>query len=133
MQKLTRELIGTKTPLTQTDSESIRLRMSELGYLDPSIILKTDDTVNVDIDKNIYTISTNLQILNESTTVDGSSTITLNKVNLGIQEVLVNMELTNDDPAYGEITDYAVTNNVITLNTSDYNNKLAVVKYLTSK
>jgi len=133
MQRLTNQLIGPRVPLTSTDSENVRLRLSDIGYLDTSLILKTDDTVKVSIDRNIYTISTNLQIISEESTVSSSSTITLSKENFGIQEVLVNMEESNDDPAYGEIKNYTVTDNIITLNTADYNNKLTYIKYLSTK
>lgn len=133
MQRLTNQIIGTRAPLSINDSENIRLRMSSLGYLDASIIIQTDNTVNVTIDKNIYNISTNLQIISENTIVSNEQTIMLNKSNFGIQEILVNMELTNDDPAYGEITEYTVLDNIITLNTTEFNNKVAIVKYLTTK
>jgi len=132
MQRLTFELIGVRTPTTEADSETVRTRMSDIGFIDPSIILKTDNTVNVLRDKNIYTISSNLTIESEFNTVSSSSTITLKKDNYGTQEVLINVE-TSDAPGYAEIIDYTTTGNVITLNTHDYDNKDAFIKYLTSK
>ena len=74
MQRLTFELIGVRTPTTEADSETVRTRMSDIGFIDPSIILKTDNTVNVLRDKNIYTISSNLTIESEFNTVSSSST-----------------------------------------------------------
>ncbi len=132
MQRLTFEMIGVRTPTTQTDSESVRIRMSDVGYIDPSIILKTDNTVNVIRDKNIYTISTNLSIDNEINSVSETSTITLLKDNHGIQELLVNAD-TIGNPGYVEVTDYTVVGNVITLDSTDYNGKEAFIKYLTTK
>ncbi len=132
MQRLTFELIGVKTPLIQGNSEEIRIRTSELGFIDPSIILKTDDTVNVIRDKNIYTIQTNLHIDNEPNVVSDTSTITLTKSNHGIQELLVNAD-TYGDPGYVEVTDYTVVGSVITLDSDEYNGKEAFIKYLTTK
>jgi len=132
MQRLTFELIGVRTPTAQADSETVRIRMSDIGFIDPSIILKTDNTVNVSRDKNIYTISSNLTIENEINAVSSTSTITLNKDNHGIQELLVNAD-TIGNPGYVEITDYTTTGNVITLDSQDYDNKEAFIKYLTSK
>ena len=132
MQQLTNELIGVKAPLTSINSEEIRIRTSELGFIDPSIILKTDDTVSVTRNNHIYTISTNLSIDNEENVVSDSSTITLNKDNFGIQELLVNADDAGD-PGYVELIDYTVSDRIITLSTSDYDGKEAVIKYLTTK
>ena len=131
MQQLTFELIGVKSPLTESNSEDIRLRTSELGFIDPSIILKTNNTVSITRDNNIYTISTNLIIDNESALVSSTNTITLSKDNYGIQELLVNAD-TADDPGYVEIVDYTVSGNIVTLDTTEYNGKEAIVKYLTT-
>jgi hypothetical protein len=132
MQSKTFELIGVKAPLTQSNSEEIRIRTSELGFIDPSIILKTDETVSISIDKHIYTISTNIKIDTETNIVSSTQTITLLKENLGIQELLVNAD-SDDDPGYVEIVDYTVQDNVITLDSDEYNGKEAVIKYLTTK
>lgn len=131
MQRLTFDMIGTRSPLTVNDSEIVRLRMNSIGYLDPSIILRTDSSVKVSIDKNVYTISTNVTLITESHIVSSSGTIILNKLNLGIQEVLVNMD-TELDPAFGELMTYSTNNNIISLNTNDYNGKTAYIKYLTT-
>jgi len=133
MQNTTFNMIGVKVPLTISDSENIRLRMSDLGYLDPSLILQTDNSVNVTINKNVYTISSNLHIIQETPIISNDSTITLSKPNFGILEVLVNMEATNVTPAYGELMDYTVSTNVITLNSIEYKNKLSSIKYLSTK
>ena len=132
MQRLTNEMIGVKIPLSKLDSEDYRIRLSALGFIDPSIILKTDNTVMVSRKKNIYTISTNLSIDNEKNIVTDDSTIILHKDNHGIQEILVNVD-TVDDPGYAEITDYTVVERVITLDTDEYNGKDTFVKYLTHK
>lgn len=132
MQRLTFELIGAKAPLTQLNSEDIRTRTSELGFIDPSIILKTDNTVSVSINKNIYTISTALSADVETGLVSTSSTITLLKDNHGIQDVLVNIEK-KGEPAYVEYFNYTIVNGVITLNTADYDDKEYIIKYLTTK
>jgi len=131
MQRLTFELIGTRAPATETDSESIRIRMNGIGYLDPSIILKTDPTVKITRENNIYTISSNLTIINEANTVSGTDII-LNNKNYGIQELLVNADDLGD-PGYVEITNYIVTDSVITLDTMDYDGKEAFIKYLSVK
>lgn len=132
MQRLTFNMIGSRQPVSVLNPEDVRERMSRLGYLDPSMILKTDNSVVISIDKNIYTISSNLTFTNEENIVTTSGTIVLTKDNFGVQEVLVNMELTNDEPAYGELTNYNVVGNTITLNTQEFNNKLAHIKYLTT-
>jgi len=131
MQRLTFELIGNKTPLTENNSEDIRLRTSSLGFIDPSIILKTDNTVSITRNNNIYTISSNLIIGSETTIVSDTSSITLLKDNYGIQELLVNAD-DFGEPGYVELTDYSVDANVITLDTDEYNGKEAVIKYLTT-
>jgi len=131
MQSTTFELIGVKAPLTEINSEDIRLRTSRLGFIDPSIILKTDNSVLVTRNKNIYTISSNLSIDVESTFVSSTGTITLSKINYGIQELLVNAEEVGD-PAYVEIIDYVVDGNTITLDSDEYNDKETLIKYLTT-
>ncbi len=130
-QSLTFELMATRTPLPIKDDD-IRLRMSTLNIIDPSIILKTDDTVLVSVDKNIYTIQSNLSIVTVELTVSETSTITLPTINLGIQEVLVNMD-TEEDPAFGEIDDYAINEQILTLATNEYDNKTTIVKFLSTK
>lgn len=131
MQRLTFELIGNKPPLTENNSEDIRLRTSSLGFIDPSIILKTDNTVSITRDNNIYTISSNLIIGSETTIVSDTNTITLLKDNYGIQELLVNAD-DFGEPGYVELSEYSINNNVITLDTDEYNGKESVIKYLTT-
>jgi len=130
MQRLTFELIGAKASLTEYNSEDIRLRTSELGFLDPSIILKTNNTVSITRDNNIYTISTNLILDTETTLVSSSNTIALSKDNHGIQELLVNADEIGT-PGYVEITDYTINGRIITLDSTEYNGKETVIKYLT--
>ena len=132
MQRLTFDLIGSRAPITESDSEIVRIRLSDIGFINPSIILKTDDTVNVSIDKYIYTISSNLTIKNEENIVSETATITLLQNNHGIQELLVNAE-TIGNPGYVEITNYTVLDNIITLDSAEYNGKEAFIKYLTTK
>ena len=129
MQRLTFELIGTR-PLLTINTDSIRIRMSNLGFIDPSIILKTDDTVKITRDNHIYTISTNLRIISETNSVSPSNTITLSQKNFGIQELLVNADEIGV-PGYVEITNYSVVDNTITIDDSEYSEKEAVIKYLT--
>lgn len=131
MQQLTFDIIGIKPPLTEYNSEDIRLRTSELGFIDPSIILKTDNTVSITRNNNIYTISTNLIIDVETSAVSTSSTITLSRDNYGIQELLVNADSIGT-PGYVEIINYTVSGRIITLDTTEYNEKEVIIKYLTT-
>lgn len=132
MQRLTFNMIGSRPPVSVLNPEDVRERMSRLGYLDPSMILKTDNTVAVSVDKNVYNISTNLELKFIKTYVSDTS-IELPSENYGIQEVLVNMETSNDSPAFGEVDDYTVSGQTIDIGTNLYNGKLAYVKYLTVK
>ena len=132
MQRLTFNMIGTRPPVNFLNPEEVRERMNTLGYLDPSFILKTDETVSVSVDKNIYSISTNLELKFIKTIVSGTI-ITLPSENHGIQEILVNMEFSNDSPAFGEIDDYTVDGQTIDIGTNLYDGKLVYVKYLTVK
>jgi hypothetical protein len=125
-------MIGSRPPVSFLEAEDVRERMSGVGYLDPSFILKTDDTVAVSVDKNIYNISTNLEMKFIKTYVT-DTTITLPSENHGIQEVLVNLEVSNDSPAFGEIDDYTVDGQTIDVGTNFYDGKLAYVKFLTVK
>ena len=132
MQRLTFNMIGTRPPVNFLNPEEVRERMNTLGYLDPSFILKTDETVSVSVDKNIYSISTNLE-LKFIKTIVVDTVITLPSENHGIQEILVNMEFSNDSPAFGEIDDYTVDGQTIDIGTNLYDGKLVYVKYLTVK
>lgn len=132
MQRLTYEMIGTRIPFDPvTSSEDARLRLNTIGYLDPSIILKTDNTVLVQRDRNVYTIKSNLIMTSESSTVSDSATITLSKPNFGIQELLVD---TGDigNPGYVEVIDFSTTGNIITLDSQDFNGNAAFIKYLST-
>ena len=129
MQSLTFEMMGARPPIDLLDAEDIRLRLNNIGYLDPSIIIRTDNTVALNIDKNIYTITSNLIIDSEQLIIDGS-TIVLSKDNFGIQELLVNVE-TSDDPGYIELINYTFDNRNITLDTDEYDSKEVFIKYLT--
>lgn len=135
MQRLTFNMIGSRPPVSVLNPELVRERMSMIGLIDPSIIIKTDDTVAVSIDRNIYNISTNLELKTVKLLVSAESTITLPSENHGIQELLVNMETMNESPAFGELDtdEYSISGNMITLNTNLYANKLTYVKYLTVK
>jgi len=132
MQRLTFNLIGPRPPVNELDAQNVRERMGLVGFLDPSFILKTDNTVNVTVEKNIYNISSNLQLRLVKTYVS-DTTITLPSSNFGIQEIIVNMEISNDSPAFGELDEYIVNDRVITLGTNLYNGKLTYIKYLTTK
>jgi len=129
MQSLTFEMIGARPPVELLDSEEVRVRLNNIGYLDPSIIIRTDNTVALNIDKNVYTITSNLILDSEQLLVDGS-TILLSKDNFGIQELLVNVE-TSTDPGYVEVINYIYDNRNITLDTDEYDGKEVFIKYLT--
>ena len=130
MQRLTFNMIGPRPPFGLLDENLVRERLGKLGFLDPSFILKADNTVNVTVDKNIYNISSNLTIKMIKTYV-ANTTITLPTVNHGVQEILINLEFSNDSPAFGEFDEYTVNGNVIDLGTNLYDGKLAYVKFLT--
>lgn len=132
MQRLTFNMIGTREPVSALDPEDVRERMSNVGYLDPSFILRTDNTVVVSVDKNVYNISTNLEFKFLKTYVVDNN-IELPSKNYGIQEILVNMETSNDSPAFGEIDEYNVSGQTIDIGTNIYDTKIAYVKYLTEK
>lgn len=132
MQRLTFNMIGPRPPVNELDQQDVRERMGALGFLDPSFILKTDDTVSIGVDKNIYSISSNLQLKTITTFVSGTE-ITLPSANHGVQEILVNMEVSNDSPAFGEFMDYTVSGEIIDLGTNLYDGKIAYVKFLTIK
>jgi len=129
MQSLTFEMIGARPPVELLDSEEVRVRLNNIGYLDPSIIIRTDNTVALNIDKNVYTITSNLILDSEQLLVNGS-TILLSKDNFGIQELLVNVE-TSADPGYIEVINYVSDNKIITLDTDEYDGKEVFIKYLT--
>ena len=130
MQRLTFNMIGSRPPVGELDPIVIRERLGILGFLEPAFILKTDETVNVTVNKNIYSISSNLEIKTVKTYVSDTF-INLPTSNFGIQEILLNMEKSNDSPAFGEFIDYSVNNQIIDLRTNLYNGKMAYVKYLT--
>ncbi len=132
MQRLTFNMIGSRPPVSALNPQIVRERMGVLGFLDPSFILKADDTVVINVDKNVYSISANLEIKTFKTYVSNTS-ITLPSLNFGIQEVLVNMEVSNNSPAFGEFDEYTAIDQTIELGTNLYNGKLAYIKYLTVK
>lgn len=132
MQRLTFNMIGPRPPVNDLDPQVVRERIGIVGYLDPSFILKTDDTVSVSVDKNIYSISSNLELKLVKTYVT-NTTVELPSENHGIQEILVNMEVSNDSPAFGEFDEYTVNGTTIDLGTNLYDGKLIYVKFLTVK
>lgn len=132
MQRLTFNMIGPRPPVSELDPQDVRERMGIIGYLDPSFILKTDDTVSVEVNKNIYSISSNIELKLIKTYVS-DTIITLPSANYGIQEILVNMEVSNDSPAFGEFDEYTVNDTIIDLGTNLYDGKLTYVKFLTVK
>lgn len=132
MQRLTFNMIGPRAPVSDLDPQVVRERMGVVGYLDPSFILKTDDTVSISVDKNIYSISSNLEMKLFKTYVT-DTTVELPSENHGIQEILVNMEVSNDSPAFGEFDEYSVNGTTIDLGTNLYDGKLIYVKFLTVK
>jgi len=132
MQRLTFNLIGSRAPALDLDPEDIRERMGILGFLDPSFILKTDESVTISVDKNIYNIRSNLELKLIKTYVT-DTIITLPSSNYGIQEIIVNMEVSNDSPAFGEFDEYTVNDTIINLGTNLYDGKLTYIKYLTNR
>ena len=131
-QRTTFNIIGPRPSVDMLDPQLVRARLSVLGFLDPSFILKSDETVVVSVDKNIYNVSSNLEFKVVKTVVN-NQTIILPTDNFGIQQILVNIETDNEFPAFGEIEDYTVVNRMIDLGTLEYTNRSAYIKYLTVK
>jgi hypothetical protein len=131
-QRTTFNMIGPRPPVNMINQQLVRERLGILGFLDPAFILKSDETVTVTVDSNVYSVSSNLEFKSFKTSVD-NKTITLPTENYGIQQILINMELSNDLPAFGEIDEYTVNQRVIDLGTNSYDGRTSYIKYLTIK
>lgn len=130
MQELTFELISDHNPIQ--DPDVIREYLNRLTYLRASVILKHDNSVAITANKNIYTLKSNLTLVMELNLVDSYGRINLDKENYGVQEVLVNME-EESEPGFGEIINFTVYGQIIQIDSNEYNNKSAYVRYLTTK
>jgi len=132
MQRKTFNTIGNRPPIHKLEKNIVRERLGTLGFLDPAAIFKADKTVKIYVEKNIYNISSNLEFKTIKTFVDNDKVV-IPSENYGIQEIMVNLEEDNLNPAFGQIDDFVVDGQVVSLGTDSYGGRLAYVKYLTIK
>lgn len=132
MQRTTFNMLGPRPPVNTIDSQIVRERLGKLSYLDPSVIIKTDSSVAISVDKNVYTISSNLEFKTIKDLIVGN-TIPLPTDNFGIQEILVNLDDDNSSPAFAPIDGFDVNNKTVIFDTLDYHGKLCIIRYLTIK
>lgn len=132
MQRTTFNIIGPRPSIDFMNKQAVRERLGKLGFLDPSVIIKSDNSVSISTNKNTYYISSNLELKIHKTTVSVNN-ITLPSENYGIQQILVNLEDSNDLPAFGEIDTYIVDGLNVIFENEQYDGKLTYVKYLTTK
>jgi len=134
MQETYFEMIGIKDDLFDQTESDIRKRLNKTGFLDPSIIIETDNTVSVERTSNTYTIKSNLVLEFYEGEVELDNTIILPKTIYGVQEILVDVE-DEDEPAYAEIYGFTYSDKTIYFSDDedDHALKKCIVKYLTTK